>query len=69
MEDKLKLVASIFSEPLSEKVDETVDNVPLQHGNYYGGIYNGKKYMYSHLMIETLSIEKLERFIRKQIGA
>lgn len=68
MQEKLKLIATLFNEPLSEKVAETGDNVPLQHGNYYGGIYNKRKYLYSQIMIETLSLEKLEQIIKKQTG-
>lgn len=67
MESKLKMIASLFTEPVQEKV-EGGDNSPLQHGNYYGGIYNGRKYLYSKIMIETLSLEKLESIIKKQIG-
>lgn len=70
MDDFLKktdLIASIFASPTQEVV-KSGDNTPLQDGNYYGGIYNGRKYLYSEIMIKTLSLEKLESFIKKQIN-
>lgn len=40
----------------------------LKEGDYHGGVYNGKKYMYSKQMIQTLKPEKLQKFIYNQIG-
>lgn len=67
MQDKLKLIASIFSSTVTEKAEDE-DLPALRHGQYYGGIYNGKKYMYSDTMINSLTLEKLEKFIKGQIG-
>lgn len=64
MPEKLALIKTIFTSTVSEKSEST----PLQDGNYHGGVYNGKKYLYSDKMISTLSLEKLESFIKKQIG-
>lgn len=64
---KLDMIAKLFSDPIEENV-EKVDNAPLQEGKYYGGVYNGRKFLYSLLMIETLPADKLEQFIRKQLG-
>lgn len=68
MDEKLKLVKKIFSEVREEESPDVPENVPIQSGKYYGGVYNGRKYMYSIGMIEKMSIEKLEAFIRKQIS-
>lgn len=61
------MIKTIFASPIQENV-EGGDNTPLQDGKYYGGVYNGRKYLYSQLMIETFPIEKLEKVIKKQIG-
>lgn len=63
--EKTNLIASIFFSPEHEIVG---DNTPLQDGNYYGGTYNGRKYMYAQILIENLPIDKLEAFIKRQIG-
>lgn len=72
MENKLQIIAKIFGRAESEDSDpETLKDLPhapLSHGKYYGGVYNGRKHMYSEIMIKTLSPEKLEAFIKKQIG-
>lgn len=68
MKEKIEMIAAIFSEPLQENVKDSPVNGPVQHGKYYGGVYNNRKYMYSESMIEALSLEKLEATIRKQIG-
>lgn len=67
---KLALIKKIFSQVVTENSpsEKPVPNIPLQHGKYYGGVYNGRKFMYSELMIQTMTIEKLETFIKKQIG-
>lgn len=65
--DKTDMIAGLFKSPVQETV-QGGDNTPLQHGNYYGGVYNKKKYMYSQILIETLPIDKLESFIKKQIS-
>ncbi len=67
MLEKLALIAKIFKDPLTEAVKED-DATPLQHGNYFGGMVNGRKFMYSDAMIAALSIEKLERVIKNQTG-
>lgn len=72
MEEKLKIIRTIFGQEQVEDT-ETTDNpvpksLPIQHGKYYGGVYNGRKYMYSEHMIQTLSAEKLEAVIKNQIG-
>lgn len=64
MNEKLALIKTIFTSTVSEEAEST----PLQDGKYYGGVYNGRKYLYSDKMISTLSIEKLESFIKKQIS-
>lgn len=70
MREKIDMIAKIFLDPLNEDVvEDSPLQTPIQHGKYYGGVYNGRKYMYSESMIETLSIDKLEAVIRKQIGA
>lgn len=40
----------------------------VTEGDFHGGWYNGRKYMYSGIMIRTLSLEKLTKFITSQIG-
>lgn len=67
LQEKLKLISLIFKDPLIERTEDE-DLPALQHGKYFGGIYKGKKYMYSEDMINLMSIEKLEVFIKKQIG-
>lgn len=64
--EKTDLIASIFANPTQEAV-KSGDNEVLRDGNYYGGIYNGRKYLYSEIMIKTLTLEKLEPFIKTQI--
>lgn len=69
MEEKLAIIRAIFSEATEE--DSNIDappNAPIVHGKYYGGVYKGRKYMYSDDMIRILSKEKLEATIKKQIG-
>lgn len=74
MNEKIEMIRKIFNEEFSEESgDEAEAGVPgkigiVQHGGYYGGIFNARKYMYSQHLIESLSIEKLESFIRNQIG-
>lgn len=69
MEDKLKMISSLFTDKVTESVpSEPGQSTPLRSGKYYGGIYNGRKYLYSEQMIQTLSIEKLESFIKKQMA-
>lgn len=68
MNEKLKLISEIFSKPLVEVERPDMESPLLQHGKYYGGVYNGKKWMYSSQLIEKLSIERLEAFIKKQIS-
>lgn len=71
MDEKIKLIQSIFSGGLQTEESDS-DGSPqlpiVQHGRFFGGVYNQKKYMYSEKMINDLSIEKLERFIKRQIG-
>lgn len=64
MPEKLALIKTIFTSTVSEKSEST----PLQDDNYHGGVYNGRKFLYSDKLIGTLSVDKLERFIKKQIG-
>lgn len=64
--EKLQLIASIFKDSLTEVVPN--DSSPLQHGKYYGGVYNGRKHMFSSEMIEHYSLERLEQIIKKQIS-
>lgn len=66
--EKLALIRSIFSKPLVEEGQRDMQSPLLQQGKYYGGVYNSKKYMYSSQLIEKMSLEKLERFIKKQIS-
>lgn len=71
MDEKLKVIQVIFSE--SKEEDAPIDvpedvRAPLSHGKYYGGVYNGRKYMYSEKLINTMTPERLELFIKKQIG-
>lgn len=71
MPQKLQLIAKIFTVMVQETApnDSTLGKlVPLQHGRFYGGVYNGRKFMYSSKMIEEMPLEKLEKFIKKQIG-
>lgn len=75
LELKLQLIRTIFSQTVEEKAEKELQEGEkpglfhaLQHGKYYGGVYNNKKYMYSEKLIKTLPIEKLETFVKKQIG-
>lgn len=68
MNDKLKLIQNIFSQVETEDAPRDEKSPLLQHGKYYGGMYNGKKFMYSSHLIEKMPIDKLERFIKQQIG-
>lgn len=73
MDEKLKIVAAIFGETRIEDTPEDVpEGVPIRavlaHGKYYGGVYNGRKYMYAESLVTSLSPERLEAFIKKQIG-
>lgn len=67
LDKKLKMIRELFSDPIQENVEKG-DNTPMQEGKYYGGVYNGRKFLYSILMIETLPADKLEQFIKKQLG-
>lgn len=64
MQPKLDLIKKIFTTTLEEGAEST----PMQEGKYFGGVYNGRKFLYSEQMLEALSIEKLETFIRRQTG-
>lgn len=73
MNEKIEIIKKIFSETYSdESAEEMEPGVKalgiMQHGEYYGGVYNGRKYMYSRQMIESMPEEKLESFIRGQLG-
>lgn len=69
MEAKLELIKKIFSQIQTENAALEGPPIPIiQHGKYYGGVYNGRKFMYSEAMIGTLPIEKLEQIIKSQIG-
>lgn len=69
MNEKLALIAKIFTDTVTETLlPEDVVKTPLQQGGYYGGIVNGRKFMYSTPMIQALSLEKLEKVIRSQTG-
>lgn len=61
--EKEKIIAEIFKDPLQEDV-----STPLQRGKYYGGVYNGKRFMYSDTLITSMSPEKLQSFIKRQVG-
>lgn len=70
---KLDLINQIFSQPVEMKLELEEDEKKglfhvLQHGKSYGGVYNGRRFLYSKRLIETLPIEKLESFIKKQIN-
>lgn len=69
MEEKLEMIKGIFSEIKEETTPNAPPNIPVEKGGYVGGVYNGRKFMYSKHMIESLPKDKLESFIRKQIGA
>lgn len=64
MQENIQFIKALFSTPSAENSEST----PLQDGRYYGGVYNGRKYMYSSKMLETLSPEKFQSFVKKQIG-
>lgn len=74
MNEKVAIIQKIFIEQFTtESGDDADAGVPgkvgiLKHGNYYGGIHNGRKYMYSESLINSYSPEKLEAFIRNQLG-
>jgi len=78
MNEKINLIKSIFTEAkiehagedfLSQAISEvTGKSTYVQHGKYFGGWYNGKKYFYSEQLINHLPIEKLEKFIKSQIN-
>ena len=63
--DKKHIIATIFHDPLEQDVPVSD---PLQRGKYYGGVYLGRRYMYSETLIDSMTPQKLEAFIRKQIG-
>lgn len=65
--EKIVLINTLFGGSSTE--ENPNEDAVVKHGKYYGGVYNGRKFMYSDMMIRTLTKEKLEAFIRKQIGA
>lgn len=77
MQEKVNLIKSIFQEAVTENTGQdllgaaiaevTGKSTYTQHGKYYGGVYNGRKYFYSHQLLEALSLGKLEALIKKQI--
>lgn len=78
MPQKIELIKNIFTEATIENAGQdflsaaiaelTGRSTYVQHGKYYGGVYNGKKYFYSEQLVDGLSLEKLESFIKRQIG-
>lgn len=74
MKEKIAIIQKIFREGFETETPEEADaGVPgtvgiIQHGGYYGGVYQGHKHMYSSQMIESMPLEKLETFIRGQLG-
>lgn len=73
MDEKLNIIRSLFGDTRTEDTPQDVPEgvpirAPLAHGKYYGGVYNGRKYMYAESLIAALSPERLEAFIKKQIG-
>lgn len=72
MNEKIAIIRNIFADGFETESEGEAD-VPnavgvIQHGGYYGGIHQGRKHMYSSHLIQTLSPEKLESFIRKDLG-
>lgn len=55
--------------------EAAVDEIPvtegqstfIQKGNYYGGVYNGKKLMYSDILLRSFTPEKLQALIKNQL--
>ncbi len=72
MDEKIDLIKKIFTEDFTEEDIGEIDKTPAREfvkmGRCYGGVYKGRKYMYSYHLIQSLSLEKLESFIRGQIG-
>lgn len=73
MKEKLDIIKGIFQEQYQTESSGKPEGILgifglVQHGGYYGGMYEGRKHMYSTHMIERLSPEKLESFIRGQLG-
>lgn len=67
--EKIALIHRIFASTLTENAPEdSPPGAPLQQGKYYGGVYNGRKFMYSEQMLMLLTLEKLEAVIKKQLG-
>lgn len=69
--ENLAYLKEFFSEIENEAA---TDEVPvgegstfIQKGNYYGGRHHGKKLMYSDILLKTLTPEKLQALITKQI--
>lgn len=60
-------------------MEQAVDEVPrtdtestfLHKGNYYGGVYTGKqgtkKLMYSDILLKTLTPQKFQNLLKKQL--
>lgn len=68
MKEKIAMIKSIFAKDFQQDAGEGLPGIFLNHGTSYGGLYGGRKYMYSAHMIESMPIEKLESFIKKQLA-
>lgn len=74
MKEKLLMIENIFKEGYAKESIKDSDGGVLSsigilnRGTAYGGIYQGRKYLYSKDMIESMPIEKLEAVIRGQLG-
>lgn len=55
--------------------EAAVDEIPnkegestfLRKGNFYGGVHLGKKLMYSDILLKTLTPEKFQALLKKQL--
>lgn len=72
MKEKIDMMKKIFGTRFetdsSSLIEEKALGSILREGTSYGGVYKGRKYMYSQNLIESLSFEKFESFIRGQVG-